>query len=102
MQFSSIATVAIAALLTAPSLACKCYVNGNRDDGRTHSCCDRFRGVFWYGNDCKAGSISEHLSDFRNCCGGSSDCDYPGLALEETEVDYVKTIVAFPTAGASN
>jgi hypothetical protein len=24
------------------------------------------------------------------------------LALEETEVDYVKTIVAFPTAGTSN
>jgi uncharacterized membrane protein len=101
MQFSSI-TVAIAALLTAPSLACKCYVDGNRDDQGTEWCCGQFHGVFRFGNDCQAGSISEALSGFRACCGGSSDCDYPGLALEETEVDYIKTIVALPTAAASN
>ncbi|KAE8339937.1 hypothetical protein BDV24DRAFT_134767 [Aspergillus arachidicola] len=58
----------------------------------------RFNGVFRGGNDCLASSISERLSNFRRCCGGQSDCDYPHLAetaagLEEQELDYVKTIV---------
>ncbi|KAI1951258.1 hypothetical protein LOZ57_001813, partial [Ophidiomyces ophidiicola] len=71
---------------------CKCYVNGNRDDGRTESCCRQLGGVFRFGNDCLAGSISEHLSNFRRCCGGQSDCDYPGLD-EDKENPGITTIV---------
>ncbi|KAA8646128.1 hypothetical protein EYZ11_005517 [Aspergillus tanneri] len=103
MQFSSIFTMAVAVMLSAPTLACKCFVNGNQDVGRTQSCCNSLSGVFRGGNDCLASSISERLSNFRRCCGGQSDCDYPHLAegaagLEEQEFDHIKTIVvAAPT-----
>ncbi|GAB1191288.1 hypothetical protein APSETT444_000460 [Aspergillus pseudonomiae] len=104
MQFSSIFTITVVAMLSAPALACKCYVNGNQDAGKTRSCCNSLNGVFRGGNDCLASSISERLSNFRRCCGGQSDCDYPHLAqtadgLEVQEVDHIKTIVvpAAPT-----
>ena len=42
----------------------------------TKPCCGKLSGTV-SGNDCTASSISEHLSDFRNCCGDQSDCDYP-------------------------
>ncbi|KAI1085131.1 hypothetical protein F5B20DRAFT_575596 [Whalleya microplaca] len=76
MQFSQIFVLAVAAIST-PALACKCYVNGNQDNGKTQSCCSQQGGNFVSGNDCQAASISEHLSNFRSCCGGSSDCDFP-------------------------
>ncbi|KAE8418985.1 hypothetical protein BDV36DRAFT_294634 [Aspergillus pseudocaelatus] len=104
MQISSIFILTVAAMLSAPALACKCNVNGNQDAGKTRSCCNSLNGVFHGGNDCLASSISERLSNFRKCCGGQSDCDYPHLAeaeagLEEQELDYIKTIVvtAAPT-----
>lgn len=85
MYFYYMAVVAAAAVLATPALACKCFVNGNQDDGKTQSCCNELNGVFRYGNDCAASSISEHLSNFRSCCGGQSDCDYPKEADEEEE-----------------
>ncbi|KAI0012688.1 hypothetical protein F4779DRAFT_567586 [Xylariaceae sp. FL0662B] len=83
MQFSKITAVAIATMLSNPALACKCYVNGAQDVARTQSCCSQQGGVFQDGNDCQAASISEHLSGFRSCCGGQSDCDFP--AADEAE-----------------
>jgi hypothetical protein len=77
MHFSNVPALAIAALLITPSLACKCYLNGKKNTPKTKNCCIKEHGVFQDGNDCKASSISEHLSAFRNCCGGQSDCDFP-------------------------
>jgi uncharacterized membrane protein len=105
MRFLSLTAVAVAAMLSVPALSCKCFVNGNADNGRTESCCNDLHGVFRFGNDCAASSISEHLSNFRRCCGGQSDCDYPkteqteGLIEEES---FLKTIVVIPTAAAQN
>ncbi|XWX02030.1 hypothetical protein V2A60_010062 [Cordyceps javanica] len=85
MQFIIVA----AALLTSLSsgvMACKCYdSNGQQNVGNTQGCCRDLRGVFQYGNDCAASSISEHLSDFRRCCGGYSDCDYPHANAEKRD-----------------
>ncbi|KAI5862512.1 hypothetical protein GGS23DRAFT_597317 [Durotheca rogersii] len=75
MMFIRLAAVAVAAFLTAPALACKCFVDGGQDDARTQSCCGELNGIT-AGDDCRANSISEHLSDFRSCCGGQSDCDF--------------------------
>ncbi|KAL7628429.1 hypothetical protein AAE478_002632 [Parahypoxylon ruwenzoriense] len=85
MMFLRIAAVAVATILSTPALACKCYVNGNQDTARTQSCCNQLGGNFLNGNDCQAASISEHLSNFRSCCGGQSDCDFP--AAEEAEAE---------------
>ncbi|KAH8734489.1 hypothetical protein BGZ61DRAFT_527826 [Ilyonectria robusta] len=42
------------------------------------SCCNDLGGVWQFGNDCRASSISEHLRGFDLCCKGQgSDCDYP-------------------------
>ncbi|KAF5973228.1 hypothetical protein FBULB1_8423 [Fusarium bulbicola] len=50
------------------------------NNGATHKCCNDYHGVY-SGNDCKASSISEHLSGFDRCCKGQgSDCDFPGRA----------------------
>ncbi|ORY59154.1 uncharacterized protein BCR38DRAFT_304213, partial [Pseudomassariella vexata] len=75
MYFLRIATVAVAAMLSTTGLACKCFTNGNPNDGQTRTCCSQYHGVF-HGNDCAASSISEHLRGFRSCCGGQSDCDF--------------------------
>ncbi|KAE8148703.1 hypothetical protein BDV25DRAFT_141503 [Aspergillus avenaceus] len=84
MQFSLATVLAIAALSTS-ALACQCSVNGNWDNARTQSCCNELGGIFQNGHDCLASSISEHLSQFRSCCGGQSDCDYPSLQEEELD-----------------
>ncbi|EFX01836.1 hypothetical protein CMQ_8302 [Grosmannia clavigera kw1407] len=76
MQITHILSIALAAMLSTPVLACKCQVGGSEDVARTQDCCGRLNGVFRYGNDCEASSISQHLSNFRSCCGGQSDCDY--------------------------
>lgn len=75
MQFSSLFTIAVATMLSAPALACKC-TSGSNNEALTKSCCGQLSGTV-NGNDCAASSISEHLSNFRSCCGGQSDCDYP-------------------------
>ncbi|EEQ28201.1 conserved hypothetical protein [Microsporum canis CBS 113480] len=92
MQFANIFITAIA-MLTTSAVACKCFVNGNQDNARTESCCGQLSGIFNNGDDCAASSISEHLSNFRSCCGGQSDCDYP-LVGDVKESDHIKTIVA--------
>lgn len=89
MHFSCVAATAIAAMLSAPSLACQCFSGDRVDVGKTHGCCNGLGGVFVNGDNCQAGSISERLSNFRRCCDGQSDCDYPhkrpidDLELEE-------------------
>ncbi|KAF3491805.1 uncharacterized protein GIQ15_01322 [Arthroderma uncinatum] len=92
MQFSNI-LIAAMAMLSTSALACKCYVNGNQDTAKTQSCCGQLGGIFANGNDCAASSISEHLSNFRSCCGGQSDCDYPRVG-DAKEADHIKTVVA--------
>ncbi|KAI8631686.1 hypothetical protein F5Y19DRAFT_424566 [Xylariaceae sp. FL1651] len=77
MQLTRFVVAAIAAMLSSSALACKCISNGVEDVARTESCCGELSGVFQDGNDCEASSISEHLSNFRDCCGGQSDCDFP-------------------------
>ncbi|KAJ6552634.1 hypothetical protein DFH09DRAFT_925028 [Mycena vulgaris] len=88
MQFSTIFLVAIAALAST-SDACKCVINGGSQPVATQPCCAQLSGNYNSGNgDCAAGSISEHLSNFRACCmtwelNGvllTSDCDFPTLA----------------------
>ncbi|THU92372.1 hypothetical protein K435DRAFT_862546 [Dendrothele bispora CBS 962.96] len=66
--------------LVSSSAACKCVTNGANQVGATESCCNSLGGDF-NTDDCAAGSISEHLSNFRSCCQSSgavtSDCDFP-------------------------
>lgn len=90
MQLSSIITLTIAAILSGPTLACKCTTNGSEDSARTESCCGSLSGTYSDG-DCAAGSISESLSDFRSCCGGLSDCDFPKKREDEGETLIVPT-----------
>ena len=79
MQFLKIMLLSVAAVLSVPAEACKCYTTGGTEnEGATHLCCNNLKGVFQDGNDCNAGSISEHLAAFDKCCkGDGSDCDYP-------------------------
>ena len=91
MQFlniNSIMLLAVAAMLSVPTNACKCRDgSGNAVDSATHACCNLVNGVFQDGNDCKASSISELLSNFETCCQESgtgtgttewtSDCHCP-------------------------
>ncbi|RBR10941.1 hypothetical protein FVER53590_29909 [Fusarium verticillioides] len=81
MQLSKFVVLSITALFSSTGEACKCYGSkGNLNNGATHKCCNDYHGVY-SGNDCKAGSISEHLSGFDRCCKGQgSDCDFPGRA----------------------
>ncbi|CAJ2510134.1 Uu.00g060340.m01.CDS01 [Anthostomella pinea] len=72
-----IAAVAITALLSTPALACQCNTGGTINDVQTVYCCGQLGGTATGGNQCEAASISEHLSNFRSCCGGGSDCDFP-------------------------
>lgn len=86
MHFFSSLTLVAALLLGAN--ACKC-VNDYVDYAATEACCSRLGGEFVNGNDCNADSISEKLSNFRNCCGESqltSDCDCPTCLQEKTYV----------------
>ncbi|CVK91462.1 uncharacterized protein FMAN_09560 [Fusarium mangiferae] len=81
MQLSKLVILNVTALLFSTGEACKCYgTKGNLNNGATHKCCNDYHGVY-SGNDCKASSISEHLSGFDRCCKGQgSDCDFPGRA----------------------
>ena len=94
MQLSSIITFTIATMLSGTAFACKCTTNGSEDTARTESCCGSLSGTYSDG-DCAANSISESLSDFRSCCGGLSDCDFPKKREGEAE-----TLVVPTTAGA--
>ena len=89
MQFNTILITLFA--LLASSDACKC-VQGGSHPKATKACCNKLDGNFVGGNDCAAGSISEHLSEFRTCCKGkgfTSDCDFP-LTDEAVKEDAVK------------
>ncbi|OJJ34756.1 hypothetical protein ASPWEDRAFT_39837 [Aspergillus wentii DTO 134E9] len=79
MKFS-IASLFVAAIMAAPALACQC----TKDSSKTESCCNSLSGTYKDG-DCQASSISEHLSNFRSCCGGYSDCDFPSKREDEDE-----------------
>ncbi|KAJ7174880.1 hypothetical protein C8R46DRAFT_845052, partial [Mycena filopes] len=85
MHFSTLFLAAFAALVASTD-ACKCVINGGSHPEATGPCCAQLKGNFNSGNgDCAAGSISEHLSNFRNCCHTwllnnvplTSDCDFP-------------------------
>lgn len=85
MRFFSSLTVVAALLLGAN--ACKC-VRGGADNAATEACCAQIGGEFVGGDDCRADSISESLSNFRDCCGESqltSDCDCPTCLQEGLE-----------------
>ncbi|KAL2204637.1 hypothetical protein CC79DRAFT_916004 [Sarocladium strictum] len=79
MQLLTLIMLSGVAMLSVPTEACKCYrTEGGQNKGATHKCCNDLGGVFLNGNDCNAGSISEHLRQFDRCCKGQgSDCDYP-------------------------
>ncbi|KAF4986047.1 hypothetical protein FGRMN_11004 [Fusarium graminum] len=104
MQFPKLTLLSITALLSITE-ACKCYGSkGNLNNGATHKCCQDFNGVY-SGNDCRAGSISEHLSGFDRCCKGQgSDCDFPHRALSEAvgseAVKHVETKTVLSTFSA--
>ncbi|KAF2278197.1 uncharacterized protein EI97DRAFT_248020 [Westerdykella ornata] len=90
MHLSSI-LLAGAALLAGAD-ACKCVSGGNVYLDASHACCNDLRGNWRNGNDCQAGSISEHLSNFRRCCrnwGLTSDCDCPTCSAAELQADAV-------------
>jgi hypothetical protein len=62
--------------------ACKCYNNnGQRDPVITQKACGFTGGIFEFGEDCRASSISNKLSTFRYACqiygGTGSDCPCP-------------------------
>ncbi|KAF8212617.1 hypothetical protein K438DRAFT_1957234 [Mycena galopus ATCC 62051] len=87
--------VAIVALATT-SHACKCVINGGSHPEATGPCCSELSGNFDSSDgDCAAGSISEHLSNFRSCCQTwflnnvalTSDCDFPGALAELEQVN---------------
>ncbi|KAJ7238688.1 hypothetical protein C8J57DRAFT_113625 [Mycena rebaudengoi] len=95
MQLSNIFLVAIAAFAST-SYACKCVINGGSHPEATQPCCSQLGGNYNSGNgDCAAGSISEHLSNFRSCCNTwllnnqplTSDCDFPGLVADLEKID---------------
>ncbi|KAK7048711.1 hypothetical protein R3P38DRAFT_2871046 [Favolaschia claudopus] len=91
MQLSKLFFATIVAFASG-SAACKCVINGGSHPEATGPCCQSLNGNF-DGNDCAAGSISEHLSNFRACCHTwllnnvplTSDCDFPGPAVAELE-----------------
>lgn len=69
------------ASMALSSLACKCVQDG-ANDAATSTCCTSLGGRY-SGNDCAADTISESLSNFRQCCENqdsalTSDCDFPG------------------------
>ncbi|KAI1842964.1 hypothetical protein JX265_001678 [Neoarthrinium moseri] len=79
MQFNQFLTFGIATLLSVtPTLACQCFANGVPDNARTLTCCGEVNGISQPPDQCQAASISESLREFRSCCGGQSDCDFPG------------------------
>lgn len=68
------------ALLSTSTQACKCINDSGEDITATRNCCASLNGEFQDGNDCEAGSISDHLSNFYSCCqanGDISDCSCP-------------------------
>lgn len=78
MQFHNLVLMFAASILVIPSEACKCDVDGQAVTVYTQGCCQTLGGVFQYGNDCAASSISDILSEFQWCCMGvnaNSDCD---------------------------
>ena len=81
MQLSNLLLLATSAMLVAPSLACKCIKGGQKDNHVTEICCRENDGEFQSGEDCKASSISESLSEFSDCCiyryfTDKSDCPW--------------------------
>ncbi|KAK7962798.1 uncharacterized protein PG986_003623 [Apiospora aurea] len=77
MYLSRFAFIAALAMLTGTGLACQCFTDGKPDDARTKTCCREQDGTFIKPGQCQVSSISEHLKEFRACCGGHSDCDFP-------------------------
>ncbi|KAH7310056.1 hypothetical protein BKA65DRAFT_575854 [Rhexocercosporidium sp. MPI-PUGE-AT-0058] len=79
MQLLNLILVAATAILSVD--ACKCVnPNGGANNvGTTAFCCGQNQGTF-ITDDCRANSISNRLSNFKNCCRGSglnSDCSCP-------------------------
>ncbi|KAF5542040.1 hypothetical protein FMEXI_7644 [Fusarium mexicanum] len=103
MQLSKFIVLSIAALFSSSGEACKCYgTNGKLNNGATHKCCNDYHGVY-SGNDCKASSISEHLSGFDRCCKGQgSDCDFPRRAAALGQEMRAVKHVEIKTALANN
>ncbi|KAK8061935.1 hypothetical protein PG994_008301 [Apiospora phragmitis] len=77
MHFGRFAIITALAMLPSIGLACQCFTNGKPDNTRTKTCCRNQDGVFIKPGQCQASSISEYLKEFRDCCGGHSDCDFP-------------------------
>ncbi|WZH48496.1 uncharacterized protein QYS62_009672 [Fusarium acuminatum] len=102
MQLPKLVLLTATALLSMTGEACKCYGDkGNLNNGATHKCCNDYHGVY-SGNDCRAGSISEHLRGFDSCCKGQgSDCDFPHLAKAEAKMVTAVKHVEIKTALAA-
>lgn len=73
MKLFHLSLLAVAALLSSAE-ACKCIKNGQKQNAVTESCCKAFGGIFEFGEDCRASSISERLTNFSACCGNSAAC----------------------------
>jgi hypothetical protein len=93
MQLFNLMLVAAASTLSVE--ACKCVnPNGGANNvDRTRFCCKQNSGTF-VSDDCRAGSISNRLSNFKTCCRGkdlNSDCSCP-TCREETGIESVTNI----------
>jgi len=76
MKFFNLFTVVVTALLTGPTLACKCKWNGYNVVDTTRSCCGEAAGVFVI-DDCAYSTLPQGSGRFNNCCrshGTETDC----------------------------
>ena len=79
MHFSRLATVVTLVILTSTGLACQCLTDGKVNNGQSRRCCRWQDGHFIKPSNCHVKSIHAHLRQFRECCGGHSDCEAPAV-----------------------
>lgn len=77
MHLSRFTIIVIIALLNSTGLACQCLADGKPNNGQSRRCCRWQDGHFIKPGNCHVKSIHAHLKQFRECCGGQSDCDPP-------------------------
>jgi hypothetical protein len=87
-SLSTLLTLLFLLTFAIPTLACQCMYRGTKVPNWPVSirCCTQMRGQWVKTRDCKAGSISDRLSGFAQCCAGyaaASDCHCPKGCTEE-------------------
>jgi hypothetical protein len=91
---STLLVLLFLSIFAIPTLACQCMYRGTKipEWGVSIECCKQMRGEWVNNRDCRAGSISDRLSGFAQCCAGyaaASDCHCPrGCSKEEVCMDF--------------